>query len=334
MAPPPASSPSPEATTRSLPTRRSSACPTRTRASGRRSSSVAGRRPASSPSKRSSRRSPRRPGRSRAPHARRLPRQVRRRPRGAGEGGRLCHVERSDGRREQHAKRSVRLSGPVRAFAEAFAVEFLTYRWHDATYRGRVGQIFVPADLGPIVVGVLGLDSRPVVRPFIVSVPRRPAPVVGVPGPQISSDVPPYSPEQVAGFYDFPPELDGSGQTIGIIELGGGFFTQDIQAYAAQVPGRTSPQIVIRHVDGTMNDPQPAGDVKAYMENLLDIEIIAAVAPARRSSSTSPPTPASGTPSRPRSTTTPTGRRSSRSAGEGRRTPTSGRSITTSSRSS
>jgi kumamolisin len=86
----------------------------------------------------------------------------------------------------------------------------------------------------------------------------------------------------VAGFYNFPAGLDGDGQTIGIIELGGGFFTQDLQLYASHVAGRSVPSITIVHVDGARNDPNPnGGDIpfREYSENLLDIEVIAAVAP-------------------------------------------------------
>ena len=43
----------------------------------------------------------------------------------------------------------------------------------------------------------------------------------------------PFTPLQVAQLYDFPTGLDGSGQCIAIIELGGGYIMKDLQTYFA-----------------------------------------------------------------------------------------------------
>jgi kumamolisin len=181
------------------------------------------------------------------------------------------------------SKRSVRLSGTNKAFSAAFRVELNQYQLSDEIYRARSGPIYVPKDLGEIVVGVFGLENRAMFKPSAVVRAPRPAPGAS-PVALVAGDTPPFSPEQVAAFYNFPKNLDGTGQTIGIIELGGGYFSQDLQKFATHVPGRTDPSssITIVHVDQAQNAPDPNGGERGlgeYSENLLDIEIIAAVAP-------------------------------------------------------
>src|SRR5437667_385017 len=74
-------------------------------------------------------------------------------------------------------------------------------------------------ELSPIevVVGVLGLDDRPQAEArFRLA---HPAAVTAS-----------YTPVQLASVYG-APDADGSGQTIAIIELGGGFGQADLDAY-------------------------------------------------------------------------------------------------------
>src|ERR1700721_3108510 len=40
-----------------------------------------------------------------------------------------------------------------------------------------------------------------------------------------------YSPPQVAQLYQFPTDVDGTGQTVGIIELGGGYTLASLTTY-------------------------------------------------------------------------------------------------------
>jgi kumamolisin len=77
-------------------------------------------------------------------------------------------------------------------------------------YRARAGGLSVPAALDHVVTAVLGLDDRPQARTR-VQVARAATSSVS------------YSPLDLAKVYKFPAGTDGSGQTIAIIELGGGF---------------------------------------------------------------------------------------------------------------
>jgi len=83
----------------------------------------------------------------------------------------------------------------------------------------------------------------------------------------------------VGQLYQFPPDLDGTGQTIGILELGGGYRPEDLSAYFAQI-GVPLPNVTAVSVDHGRNapsDPQSADG-----EVMLDIEVAAAVAPKAR----------------------------------------------------
>src|SRR5205823_12503083 len=105
-------------------------------------------------------------------------------------------------------RRAVTLAGTVAALSEAFGVELGEYELGDARFRGRSGPLYVSAGLAPAVQAVLGLDDRPQARPHV----RRAAAVARA-----------YTPPELAQLYDFPPDLDGSGETIAIVELGGGY---------------------------------------------------------------------------------------------------------------
>lgn len=166
-------------------------------------------------------------------------------------------------------ERKVVLSGTTATFSAAFGVTLQEYESPDGTFRGRAGPIMIPADLAGIVEGVFGLDDRPQAKPHFRYYKSgcsnfRPA----------SSGS--FTPVQLAKLYNFPTGLDGTGECIGIIELGGGYRTADIQAYFTNL-GLPVPNVITVRVDGAQNSPTtsdgPDGEV------MLDIEVAAAIAP-------------------------------------------------------
>ncbi|MGF6771469.1 kumamolisin [Paraburkholderia sp. GAS199] len=170
--------------------------------------------------------------------------------------------------REDPAARSVALSGTIAQFETAFGVKLEHYQHHTAAqFRGRTGSISVPDDLHGVVEAVLGLDNRPQARPhFRIRPPFQPAR-----GHQVS-----FTPLQLASLYQFP-QGDGSGECVGIIELGGGYETSDLKSYFASL-GVTSPTVKAVGVDQGSN--QPSGDPNGPDgEVTLDIEIVGAIAP-------------------------------------------------------
>jgi kumamolisin len=77
-------------------------------------------------------------------------------------------------------------------------------------------------------------------------------------------------------LYQFPPKASAAGQTIGIIELGGGYRTADLTAYFKAL-GQKTPNVSAVLVDGGKNSPSNANSADG--EVMLDIEVAAAVAP-------------------------------------------------------
>jgi kumamolisin len=173
------------------------------------------------------------------------------------------HIESDD-----LARRSIQATGTLEALARAFRTKLETYSGPGGTYRGREGPLHVPAPLREIVVGVFGLDNRPQAVPHF-----RPRP------PRARAD-PSYTPLEVAAAYSFPTGLNGAGEGIGLIELGGGFRPQDLSAYFASL-GVPAPSVTTVSVDGATNAPTgsangPDGEVE------LDLEVAGAIAPGAR----------------------------------------------------
>jgi kumamolisin len=167
-----------------------------------------------------------------------------------------------------HARRSMVLSGTAQAMGAAFGVRLQQFEHDGGTYRGRTGSISVPSALAEVVEGVFGLDNRPQ-----ASTHFRIHPEGGVLAHAIGSS---FTPTQLAKLYQFPAGLDGTGQCIAIIELGGGFKPADIKAYFTGL-GLPVPRVKAIAVDGGRNHPTNANSADG--EVMLDIEVAAAVAP-------------------------------------------------------
>jgi len=85
-----------------------------------------------------------------------------------------------------------------------------------------------------------------------------------------------YTPVQVAQAYDFPSGPTGAGETVAVIELGGGFSEADLSTYFTTL-GLPAPTVTAVGVDGGSNSPGVNQDSDG--EVMLDIEVIGAVAP-------------------------------------------------------
>jgi len=169
------------------------------------------------------------------------------------------------------SQRTVVLSGTVQAFSQAFNVTLNDYQHFTGKYRGRTGAIEVPGDLEGVVQGVFGLDNRPVAKPHL----RRLHDQGGVWHSAQKSVS--YLPTQVAKLYDYPASVTGKGETIAVIELGGGYNINDLNAYFQQI-GIPTPQITAVSVGGGQN--RPTGDANGPDgEVMLDVEVAGAVAP-------------------------------------------------------
>jgi kumamolisin len=159
------------------------------------------------------------------------------------------------------ARRCVVVRGSCDALAAAFQIRFGTYRAELGTYRGHEDPVSVPAELADVITAVLGLEDRPQARPCFVANP--------------DADVAGFTPRQVGQIYDFP-RGGGADQTIGIIELGGGYTDADLEQFFdnAHLP---VPQVTAVSVDGATNSPTGGGGADG--EVTLDIEVAGAIAP-------------------------------------------------------
>ena len=191
--------------------------------------------------------------------------------------------------------RRVKVAGTLAALSQTFGAELRMVRSpHPADgqdtveHRYREGGLRIPAELDRIVLAVLGLDDRPQARAQFRRAQAASARAAGIaagtgpgtgPGPAAAPAAAQtsYTPPQVAELYQFPAGTDGTGQTIAIIELGGGFGSTDLDSYFAGL-GIPAPSVTAASVDGAANQPgqDPNG---SDGEVLLDIEVAGATAP-------------------------------------------------------
>ncbi len=171
-------------------------------------------------------------------------------------------------------KRRVILSGTASAIANAFGTQLRSFTLPTGrTFHTTVAPPTVPANLAPDIEAVLGLDTRAIASPhFIVS---------------HAAQAQSFSPSQIASLYDFPRDANGAGQTIAILELGGGFVQKDLDAYFASLR-LPLPKVTAISVDGAINSPSSDADWENESsedrnkhpdgEVTLDIEVAGAVA--------------------------------------------------------
>jgi kumamolisin len=165
------------------------------------------------------------------------------------------------------ASRRVRVTGTAELLSRIFgtSLEQVSSRTPDGgtvTHRHRTGALSIPGALDDVVTAVLGLDDRPQARPHFR--PRAASPIS-------------YTPPELGTIYSFPAQTDGTGHSLAILELGGGYENSDLTEYFGTL-GVAVPSVTSAEVDGASNAPEhdPNG---ADGEVLLDIEVAGALAP-------------------------------------------------------
>jgi kumamolisin len=167
-------------------------------------------------------------------------------------------------------RRSVVLRGSIARMEAAFDVNLSkAVDSHGDDIRVRKGDIFIPEALKDVVEGVFGLDDRKVARPLFKFKKNE-----GGISPR-ASVTNSFSPNQLAEIYGFPPDFNGKGQTIAIIELGGGYRAKDLTKYFKGL-GIKKPSVKAISVDKGKNKPTNANSADG--EVMLDIEVAGAVA--------------------------------------------------------
>jgi kumamolisin len=168
--------------------------------------------------------------------------------------------------------RAVNIAGPVTAMENALGVRLFKVAHEGLTYRGRVGEIFIPRRLDGIVTGVFGLDTRPMIK-------RRPRLALQTGG----GTVPPanqrswFFPTELADTYQFPVS-DGAGQVVGILEFEGHYDAADLQQFWKLVGNAGAPPAVTVTNVETLSSTL-ANNEDGIGETMLDVEVVASVCP-------------------------------------------------------
>jgi kumamolisin len=179
------------------------------------------------------------------------------------------HVVNAD-----RGRRTIILRGRARNMAKAFGVGLVNYQRLKRPFRTHTNEITVPAELDGVIVGVFGLDNRPV--------SKRPGRAHFDAG---SDDIPPpvnsntKSPAEFAKLYGFPQGASGKNQCIAVLEFGGGFKPRRLHSYLASL-GIEAPPVIVREISPGANKPTPQpGRLSADVEVYMDLEILASAAP-------------------------------------------------------
>jgi kumamolisin len=159
----------------------------------------------------------------------------------------------------------VKASGNSINFTNALNVQMNKYQDNTHAYHATSAPINIPHTWADKVHNILGLNTKKIAHPYFKK------------NAASGNSLVPFNPLQLASLYNFPTNLNGTGQKIGIIELGGGYVLSDITTYFSQLGISATPNITAVSVDGGTNDPSdPSG---ASVEVILDIEVIAAIVP-------------------------------------------------------
>jgi kumamolisin len=165
-------------------------------------------------------------------------------------------------------KRLIRISGTRARLSAAFGVDTVRYHLDGTHWNSFLGAIHLPRELSALVTGVFGFDDRADLSRHRVHAMAAAAP----PEPKIS-----YTAPEVANLYHYPRHLDGRGQSIGVIALGGGYRESDLRTYfdALELP---MPKIRWKSIHGARNAPD--GPTAAYDGEVTgDVETVGAIAP-------------------------------------------------------
>jgi kumamolisin len=173
------------------------------------------------------------------------------------------------------SERSLVFTGTLGHILNAFHANVHLYHHSTGSYRGRQGEILIPREFENIITGIFGFDTRPKHK-----APRRQR-AASMSGPGGSNGV---AATDYAKRYNFPTKykttnLDGSGQCIGIVELGGGFNNSDLATFFKEI-GVALPSVTAVSVDHGQTHPAKPQDADG--EVLLDIEVAGAVAPGAK----------------------------------------------------
>jgi kumamolisin len=172
--------------------------------------------------------------------------------------------------REDPISARMGLGGPVSAMSEAFDVTLFDYV--DAVlgdFHARTGPVSLPEDIAKDITGVFGFSNQRHLR-------RRRNAANKI---ELAAKLPTarkwFIPTELAPIYEFPSN-DAAGQTIALLEFGGGVEDTGVTAYFTKI-GAPEPSVTVVALDGVSVDP--SADPDSTGEVMLDIDMAGALAP-------------------------------------------------------
>ena len=169
------------------------------------------------------------------------------------------------------AARRVRVRGTIAQYDRAFSTSLQQFEVDGEQFISHVDALSVPSNVGGVVERVLGLHMQPAIEPDLYWRGVRPHQrnaVGGASEPEASD----FSAPEVAKIYDYP-ELTGKGQTIGVIELAGGYQLREIERYFRHVGLEQAPKLV--NVGPNVRAPR----VLSNMEVTMNVQLVTSVCP-------------------------------------------------------
>lgn len=176
------------------------------------------------------------------------------------------------------------VSGLISNISSLFQTPIQEYTDGENLFYSSSEDLIIPKELF-FVDNVIGLSNIPTFKPYCVV-----SPLIETSQPQLlkGTRIAPratpkalsyFTPLELASLYKFPTGYTGLGQTIAIIELGGGYLQSDMDYYfgpsGLNLP--YNPTIIPVSIDGAVNNPSDTSG--ANYEVVLDIQIAAAIAP-------------------------------------------------------
>lgn len=169
---------------------------------------------------------------------------------------------------------TVKILGTAGQFNSLFRIQLENVTDGDRTYITHAGNLTIPTDIDDVIELIAGLDNTITFGHNAILDTLTP--------PAIELNTISYpTPVQLAQAYQYPrssgsDQSQGAGACVGIVELGGGWTTQNLTSTFGRI-GLSNPNVVDVLVDGGVNDPTDAG---SSGEVMLDIYCVGAVIPS------------------------------------------------------
>jgi kumamolisin len=174
---------------------------------------------------------------------------------------------------------TVKAQGTAGRMNQLFGIVLETVTDDTRTYITHSGDIIIPSEINDVVLAVLGLDNSITISSHAHIDTSYVDENSNIDPNVISSP----TPVDLAQAYQFPRiagnnVVQGSGTCVGIVELGGGWTTQNLTSTFGRI-GLPNPTVVDVSVDGGVNTPD---DTTFSGEVMLDIYCVGAAAPSAK----------------------------------------------------